>query len=103
MSQPPSITLHVLEGTESDGQEPSPDNERALHTSFHQLILEQSSLIEAGLELELQERDRGKALQPQPEQVGDSVCAQGHPPALTLLGPAVSHVSAVAKVFVGAC
>ncbi|KAM4761881.1 transmembrane channel-like protein 6 isoform 4-T6 [Cyanocitta cristata] len=58
MSQPPSITLHVLEGTESDGQEPSPDNERALHTSFHQLILEQSSLIEAGLELELQERDR---------------------------------------------
>ncbi|NXQ58638.1 TMC6 protein, partial [Anthoscopus minutus] len=37
-------------------QEPSPDNERALHTSFHQLILEQSSLIEAGLEL--QERHR---------------------------------------------
>ncbi|NWS29481.1 TMC6 protein, partial [Polioptila caerulea] len=58
MSQPPSITLHVPEGTESDGQEPSPDNERALHTSFHQLILEQSSLIEAGLELELQERSR---------------------------------------------
>ncbi|XP_050175331.1 transmembrane channel-like protein 6 isoform X3 [Myiozetetes cayanensis] len=58
MSQPPSITLHVLEGTESDGQEPSPDNERALHTSFHQLILEQSSLIEAGLELEMEERDR---------------------------------------------
>uniref|UniRef100_U3KCD2 Transmembrane channel-like protein n=1 Tax=Ficedula albicollis TaxID=59894 RepID=U3KCD2_FICAL len=68
MSQPPSITLHVPEGTESDGQELSPDNERALHTSFHQLILEQSSLIEAGLELELQERSRGKALQPQPEQ-----------------------------------
>uniref|UniRef100_A0A8C3QXK7 Transmembrane channel-like protein n=1 Tax=Cyanoderma ruficeps TaxID=181631 RepID=A0A8C3QXK7_9PASS len=58
MSQPPSITLHVPEGSESDGQEPSPDNERALHTSFHQLILEQSSLIEAGLELELQERSR---------------------------------------------
>nr|XP_031362225.1 transmembrane channel-like protein 6 [Lonchura striata domestica] len=58
MSQPPSITLHVPEGSESDGQEPSPDNERALHTSFHQLILEQSSLIEAGLELELQERGR---------------------------------------------
>ncbi|XP_032562500.1 transmembrane channel-like protein 6 [Chiroxiphia lanceolata] len=58
MSQPPSITLHVPEGTESDGQEPSPDNERALHTSFHQLILEQSSLIEAGLELEMKERDR---------------------------------------------
>ncbi|NXM47882.1 TMC6 protein, partial [Gymnorhina tibicen] len=58
MSQPPSVTLHVPEGTESDGQEPSPDSERALHTSFHQLILEQSSLIEAGLELELQERDR---------------------------------------------
>uniref|UniRef100_A0A8C3UJY4 Transmembrane channel-like protein n=1 Tax=Catharus ustulatus TaxID=91951 RepID=A0A8C3UJY4_CATUS len=34
------------------------DNERALHTSFHQLILEQSSLIEADLELELQERSR---------------------------------------------
>ncbi|XP_014743013.1 PREDICTED: transmembrane channel-like protein 6 isoform X2 [Sturnus vulgaris] len=58
MSQPPSITLYVPEGTESDGQELSPDNERALHTSFHQLILEQSSLIEAGLELELQERSR---------------------------------------------
>ncbi|NXA76327.1 TMC6 protein, partial [Thryothorus ludovicianus] len=58
MSQPPSITLHVPEGAESDGQEPSPDNERALHTSFHQLILEQSSLIEAGLELELQETGR---------------------------------------------
>ncbi|XP_050837305.1 transmembrane channel-like protein 6 isoform X1 [Serinus canaria] len=65
MSQPPSITLHVPEGSESDGhhvslcsfsQEPSPDNERALHTSFHQLILEQSSLIEADLEMELQER-----------------------------------------------
>lgn len=87
----------------SCSQEPSPDNERALHTSFHQLILEQSSLIKAGLELELQERDRGKALQPQPGQAGDSVCAQGHPLALTLLGPAVSHVSAVAKAFVGAC
>ncbi|XP_063032116.1 transmembrane channel-like protein 6 isoform X2 [Melospiza melodia melodia] len=58
MSQPPSITLHVPEGSESHGQEPSPDNERALHTSFHQLILEQSSLIEAGLELEMQERTR---------------------------------------------
>ncbi|XP_041321898.1 transmembrane channel-like protein 6 [Pyrgilauda ruficollis] len=58
MSQPPSITLLVPEGTESDGQEPSPDNERALHTSFHQLILEQSSLIEAGLELEVLERAR---------------------------------------------
>ncbi|XP_053816367.1 transmembrane channel-like protein 6 isoform X2 [Vidua chalybeata] len=62
MFQPPSITLHVPEGSESDGQEPSPDNERALHTSFHQLILEQSSLIEAGLELELQERGRGRNL-----------------------------------------
>ncbi|XP_066188311.1 transmembrane channel-like protein 6 isoform X2 [Sylvia atricapilla] len=58
MSQPPSITLHVPEGSDSDGQEPSPDNERALHTSFHQLILEQSSLIEADLELEMQERNR---------------------------------------------
>lgn len=61
----------------SCSQELSPDNERALHTSFHQLILEQSSLIEADLELELQERSRGKALQPQLGQAGDSVCAQG--------------------------
>ncbi|XP_058708384.1 transmembrane channel-like protein 6 isoform X2 [Poecile atricapillus] len=67
MSQPPSITLHVPEGTESDGQEPSPDNERALHTSFHQLILEQSSLIEAGLELELQERGRDASAVTWPE------------------------------------
>ncbi|XP_071429488.1 transmembrane channel-like protein 6 [Pithys albifrons albifrons] len=58
MSQPPSVTFHVPEGTDSDDQEPSPDNERALHTSFHQLILEQSSLIEAGLEVEMEERDR---------------------------------------------
>lgn len=50
----------------SFSQEPSPDNERALHTSFHQLILEQSSLIEADLEMELQERGTGKALQSQP-------------------------------------
>ncbi|XP_023794662.1 transmembrane channel-like protein 6 isoform X2 [Cyanistes caeruleus] len=67
MSQPPSITLHVPEGTEGDGQEPSPDNERALHTSFHQLILEQSSLIEAGLELELQERGRDASAVTWPE------------------------------------
>lgn len=75
----------------SFSQEPSPDNERALHTSFHQLILEQSSLIEAGLELEMQERARGKALQPQPGQAGDSVCAQGCPSAWAscakVLGP----------------
>uniref|UniRef100_A0A8D0KTA4 Uncharacterized protein n=1 Tax=Strix occidentalis caurina TaxID=311401 RepID=A0A8D0KTA4_STROC len=41
-------------------QEPSPDNEGALHTSFHQLIQEQSSLVAAGLELEMQARGRGK-------------------------------------------
>ncbi|XP_030361877.1 transmembrane channel-like protein 6 isoform X2 [Strigops habroptila] len=60
MSQPPSFTLHVSEDTGSDGcvEEPSPDNEGALHTSFHQLIQEQSSLMEAGLELEMQERGR---------------------------------------------
>ncbi|KAM6317329.1 transmembrane channel-like protein 6 [Podargus strigoides] len=58
MSQPPSITLCVTEDTESDGQEPSPDNEGALHSSFCQLIQEQSSLVEAGLELEMQARDR---------------------------------------------
>ncbi|GAB0197564.1 transmembrane channel-like protein 6 [Grus japonensis] len=58
MSQPPSFTLHVSEDIESDGQEPSPDNEGALHTSFHQLIQEQSSLIEAGLELEMQAKGR---------------------------------------------
>ncbi|XP_057265594.1 transmembrane channel-like protein 6 isoform X1 [Pezoporus wallicus] len=39
-------------------EEPSPDNEGALHTSFHQLIQEQSSLMEAGLELEMQDRGR---------------------------------------------
>ncbi|XP_075025347.1 transmembrane channel-like protein 6 isoform X2 [Calonectris borealis] len=58
MSQPPSFTLCISEDTESDGQEPSPDNEGALHTSFHQLIQEQSSLVEAGLELEMQTRGR---------------------------------------------
>ncbi|XP_071620558.1 transmembrane channel-like protein 6 isoform X1 [Heliangelus exortis] len=58
MSQPPSITLRVPEDTESDGQEPSPDSEGALHTSFHQLIQEQSSLMEASLEMEMQERGR---------------------------------------------
>ncbi|XP_042658593.1 transmembrane channel-like protein 6 isoform X2 [Tyto alba] len=58
MSQPPSFAVRVPEDTDSDGQEPSPDNEGALHTSFHQLIQEQSSLVEAGLELEMQARDR---------------------------------------------
>ncbi|NXM68221.1 TMC6 protein, partial [Serilophus lunatus] len=48
-------------------QESSPDNERALHTSFHQLILEQSSLIEAGLQLEMQERDRDTCATAWPE------------------------------------
>ncbi|KAM9222249.1 transmembrane channel-like protein 6 [Leptosomus discolor] len=58
MSQPPSIALCLSEDIDSDGQEPSPDNEGALHASFHQLIQEQSSLVEAGLELEMQERGR---------------------------------------------
>ncbi|XP_030317956.1 transmembrane channel-like protein 6 isoform X3 [Calypte anna] len=58
MSQPPSITLRVPEDTESNGQEPSPDSEGALHTSFQQLIQEQSSLMEASLKLEMQERGR---------------------------------------------
>ncbi|KAM6118846.1 transmembrane channel-like protein 6 [Phoenicopterus ruber ruber] len=58
MSRPPSFTLRVSEDPESNGQEPSPDNEGALHTSFHQLIQEQSSLVEAGLELEMQARGR---------------------------------------------
>ncbi|XP_064890270.1 transmembrane channel-like protein 6 isoform X3 [Columba livia] len=58
MSRPPSFTLRVPEDTESDGQEPSPDNEGALHSSFHQLIQEQSSLVEAGVELEMQARGR---------------------------------------------
>ncbi|KAM6050546.1 transmembrane channel-like protein 6 isoform 1-T3 [Chlamydotis macqueenii] len=56
MSQPPPGTLRVPENTESDGQEPSPDNEGALHASFHQLIQEQSSLVAASLELEMQAR-----------------------------------------------
>ncbi|XP_074703354.1 transmembrane channel-like protein 6 isoform X2 [Strix aluco] len=58
MAQPPSITLGASEDTDSEGQEPSPDNEGALHTSFHQLIQEQSSLVAAGLELEMQARGR---------------------------------------------
>ncbi|KAM6111358.1 LOW QUALITY PROTEIN: transmembrane channel-like protein 6 [Pterocles gutturalis] len=58
MSRPPSVILPVPEDTESDGQEPSPDNEGALHTSFHQLIQEQSSLVEASVELEMQARGR---------------------------------------------
>lgn len=71
--------VRAIVSLRSCSQELSPDNERALHTSFHQLIMEQSSLIEA--DLELQERSRGKALQPQPGQAGDSVCVQGHPSA----------------------
>ncbi|KAM6376922.1 transmembrane channel-like protein 6 [Pluvialis apricaria] len=58
MSRPPSFTLCVSEDTERNGEEPSPDNEGALHTSFHQLIQEQSSLVEAALELEMQARGR---------------------------------------------
>ncbi|XP_069728924.1 transmembrane channel-like protein 6 [Phaenicophaeus curvirostris] len=58
MAQLHPVTLRVAEDTESDGLEPSPDNEGALHTSFHQLIEEQSSLVEAGLELEMQARGR---------------------------------------------
>ncbi|CAM9713327.1 unnamed protein product [Bubo scandiacus] len=58
MAQPPSVTLGASEDTDSEGQEPSPDNEGALHTSFHQLIQEQSSLVAAGLELEMQARGR---------------------------------------------
>ncbi|KAM4674714.1 transmembrane channel-like protein 6 isoform 2-T3 [Amazona ochrocephala] len=60
-------------------EEPSPNNEGALHTSFHQLIQEQSSLMEAGLELEMQDRgrepsalqvppDTGATAWPEPEQ-----------------------------------
>ncbi|KAM9537490.1 transmembrane channel-like protein 6 isoform 1-T1 [Guaruba guarouba] len=68
MSQPPSFTLHVSENTGSDGEESSPNNEGALHTSFHQLIQEQSSLMEAGLELEMQDRGREpSALQVPPD------------------------------------
>lgn len=40
-------------------QEPSPDNEGALHSSFCQLIEEQSSLVAGAIEMELQERSRG--------------------------------------------
>ncbi|XP_074967258.1 transmembrane channel-like protein 6 isoform X3 [Phalacrocorax aristotelis] len=57
MSQPLSFTLCVSEDTESNSQQPSPDNEGALHTSFRQLIQEQSSLVQADLELEMQEKD----------------------------------------------
>uniref|UniRef100_A0A8B9GFI5 Transmembrane channel-like protein n=1 Tax=Amazona collaria TaxID=241587 RepID=A0A8B9GFI5_9PSIT len=85
MSQPPSFTLLVSEDTGSDGEEPSPNNEGALHTSFHQLIQEQSSLMEAGLELEMQDRGRGKAPWPQSGWDRDSVCAW------TLPGPGEQH------------
>lgn len=44
-------------------QELSPDNEGAMHTSFRELIQEQSILAEAGTELELQERGRGRQSQ----------------------------------------
>ncbi|XP_065591362.1 transmembrane channel-like protein 6 isoform X2 [Cyrtonyx montezumae] len=59
MSQPPAFALQVPETTESNGQEPSPDNEGALHSSFRQLIEEQSSLVAGAIEMELQERGRG--------------------------------------------
>ncbi|XP_021270367.1 transmembrane channel-like protein 6 [Numida meleagris] len=59
MFQLPTFTLRVPENTESNGQEPSPDNEGALHSSFLQLIEEQSSLVAGEVEMELQERDRG--------------------------------------------
>ncbi|XP_010719641.1 transmembrane channel-like protein 6 isoform X1 [Meleagris gallopavo] len=58
MSQLPAFTLRVPENTESDGQEPSPDNEGALHSSFCELIEEQSSLVAGAIEMELQERSR---------------------------------------------
>ncbi|XP_015735304.1 transmembrane channel-like protein 6 isoform X2 [Coturnix japonica] len=58
MSQLHTVTLRVPESTESDGQEPSPDNEGALHSSFCQLIEEQSSLVAGAIEMELQERGR---------------------------------------------
>ncbi|XP_064006881.1 transmembrane channel-like protein 6 isoform X2 [Pogoniulus pusillus] len=61
MSRLPSFTLRVPEDTDNDDQEPSPDSEGALHTSFHQLIQEQSSLVEASLELEMQARGRGRS------------------------------------------
>ncbi|XP_067164282.1 transmembrane channel-like protein 6 isoform X2 [Apteryx mantelli] len=66
MAQPP-VALHISEDTESDGQEPSPCNEGAMHTSFRQLIQEQSSLVEAaaGAELEMPARDRES---PEPQQ-----------------------------------
>uniref|UniRef100_A0A8B9S381 Transmembrane channel-like protein n=1 Tax=Apteryx owenii TaxID=8824 RepID=A0A8B9S381_APTOW len=66
MAQLP-VALHISEDTESDGQEPSPCNEGAMHTSFRQLIQEQSSLVEAaaGAELEMPARDREP---PEPQQ-----------------------------------
>lgn len=79
-------------------REPSPDNEGALHASFHQLIQEQSSLVEAGLELEMQARGRGKA--PRPGGMGTEY-AQGHPLSPTLLLPARAPVE-VARALVGA-
>ncbi|XP_040542550.1 transmembrane channel-like protein 6 isoform X1 [Gallus gallus] len=77
MSRLPTVTLRVPENTESDGREPSPDNEGALHSSFCQLIEEQSSLVAGAIEMELQERGREpSALLPPP-----------HPMATTGLEP----------------
>ncbi|XP_068770266.1 transmembrane channel-like protein 6 [Struthio camelus] len=82
MSQPPAIALCVSEDTESDGQEPSPCNEGAMHTSFHQLIQEQSSLVEAaaGAELEMQARGReppSRPASPEPWATGQPQPARG--------------------------
>ncbi|XP_074778015.1 transmembrane channel-like protein 6 isoform X2 [Athene noctua] len=86
MAQPPSVPLRAPEDTDSEGQEPSPDHEGALHCSFHRLIQEQSGWVAAGLELELQARggeppalgappDAWAAAWPEPGQGGQRPCS----------------------------
>ncbi|XP_025892619.1 transmembrane channel-like protein 6 [Nothoprocta perdicaria] len=71
MSGPPAVTLHVPEDAESEEQEPSPCSEGAMHSSFRQLIQEQSSLAEAeaaaALELEMRAQGR-EPPEPWPER-----------------------------------
>ncbi|XP_075296685.1 transmembrane channel-like protein 6 [Opisthocomus hoazin] len=70
MDRPPSCSLRVPGDTESDGQEPSPDSEGALHSSFQQLIQQQSSAVRAGLQLEMQARGREHPVHLAPPDAG---------------------------------
>ncbi|XP_062447394.1 transmembrane channel-like protein 6 [Rhea pennata] len=60
MAEPPAVSLQLPEDAESDGQDLSPCNEGAMHTSFRELIQEQSSLVEAEAVMELEMQARGR-------------------------------------------